>query len=158
PVLFVDATSRIWLFYVTLLGDNWDTCQVKYIHSHDGGVTWNRPNFLNTEWGWLTGLKPLLRPNGVILLPLCYEHGDALTLRSEDGGKTGEMSPLVHNTTGVIQPALAPLADGRLLMALRTQEKENRTLWQAISQDDGRTWSAPVRASLPNNNSRVDIV
>src|SRR5689334_10665660 len=32
PILFEFPEGRLWLFYVTMLGERWDTCQVKYTH------------------------------------------------------------------------------------------------------------------------------
>ncbi|MDY6875821.1 MAG: sialidase family protein [Chloroflexota bacterium] len=41
---------------------------------------------------------------------------------------------------GIVQPALAPIADGRLLMLLRTGGPGGR-IWQATSADRGQTWN-----------------
>jgi predicted neuraminidase len=158
PLLFRDASDRLWLFYVTMMGDRWDTCQVKYCHSLDGGRTWGESIFLRADWGWMTGCKPLMGGQGEILLPLYEENGAAFVLRSEDGGMHWESSKIVENETGVIQPTLALLSDGRLLMYLRTYEPAGGTIWQSVSEDEGRTWSALTRVGLPNPNSRVDLV
>src|SRR5438034_289543 len=90
---------------------------------------------------------------GATLLPGAEEW----TLRVEEGGKNWQMSNPIRTPSGVIQPTLAPLRDGRLLMYLRTYEREEGTLWRAFSSDDGRLWSVPERAPLPNPNSRVDL-
>jgi len=142
---------------VTMMGDRWDTCQVKYCHSSNGGQTWGHPVFLRVDWGWMTGCKPILGTQGEILLPLYEENGSAFVLRSEDGGLTWESSTIVENETGLIQPTLAPLSDGRLLMYLRTYEPAGGTIWQSVSEDAGRTWSPPTRTQLPNPNSRVAL-
>ncbi|HZO89636.1 MAG TPA: sialidase family protein [Chthonomonadaceae bacterium] len=157
PVLFEDGRGLLWLFYVTMLGERWDTCQVKYSHSHDLGQTWAPPTIMHPEWGWMTGCKPLLRPDGAILLPLYDEQGFAFVMRSEDGGKEWKSSNQIRTEAGVIQPTLAPLSDERLLMYLRTYEPVNGTIWQSYSTDGGCTWAAPTRTNLPNPNSRVDL-
>jgi predicted neuraminidase len=157
PVLFLDARDRLWLFYVTRFGDRWDTCQVKYAHSRDSGRTWGEPNFLRSDWGWMTGCKPLLRPNGVILLPLYEENGTAFVLRSEEGGLYWESSNMITTEQGVIEPSVAPLSDGSLLMYLRTYEPSGGTIWQSVSTDEGRMWAEPTRTCLPNPNARVDL-
>ncbi|MCS6774929.1 MAG: sialidase family protein [Chloroherpetonaceae bacterium] len=158
PVLLRDNHNRLWLFFVTRFGDRWDTCQVKFCHSLDAGQSWGDPYLLRADWGWMTGCKPLLRPDGTILLPLYAERGGAFVLRTEDGGMHWEMSQVVQNRTGVIQPSIAPLSHGRLLMLLRTCEKARGTIWQAFSGDDGRTWSNPERTALPNPGARIDLI
>ncbi|HLK55376.1 MAG TPA: sialidase family protein [Chthonomonadaceae bacterium] len=158
PVLFLFPDGRLWLFYVTMFGDRWDTCQVKYTHSHDGGWTWEGTVLLSSEWGWMTGCKPSLQPDGAILLPLYEERGRAFVLRSDDGGRQWTQSNIITTEYGVIQPTLAALPDGRLLMYLRTCEAQGGTIWQSLSQDGGRIWSDPSRVVLPNPNARVDLV
>jgi predicted neuraminidase len=155
PVLGVDAENRVWLYYVTMLGDRWDTCQLKY--SHLSGNHWKPSMYLQRDWGWMTGCKPLNLPDGTILLPLYEENGTAFVLISADCGRTWETSNFITTDCGVIQPCLAPLADGSLLMYLRTLEKENGTIWQSRSMDCGHTWSEPTRTHLPNPSSRVDL-
>lgn len=157
PVLFLDGSGRLWLFYVTLLGDRWDTCQVRYTHSRDAGQTWSTPTILRADWGWMTGSRPLLRPDGAILLPLYSVQGLACVMRSEDGGKTWQPSEQIETETGGVQPTLAPLNDGRLRMYLRASAPNDDVLWQAVSADEGRTWSAPARTRLPDPQARIDL-
>jgi len=157
PALYRDVSGVLWLFYVTMVGERWDTCQVKYQRSVDSGRTWDIPVLLRAEWGWMTSNKPLTLPDGAILLPLYEERGAAFTLRSDDVGRHWDRSDPIETPEGVIQPALARLSDGRLLMLLRTLERENGALWQSFSDDEGRTWSAPTRTRLPNPNARVDV-
>lgn len=155
PVLGVDVENRVWLYHVTMLGARWDTCQIKY--SHLNGMGWKPPMYLQREWGWMTACKPLNLADGTILLPLYEENGTAFVLISPDCGRTWETSNFLTADCGVIQPSLCPLADGSLLMYLRTLEKDNGTIWQSRSQDNGRTWSEPLRTHLPNPSSRVDL-
>ncbi len=156
PVLHRDAAGTLQLYYVTMRGDRWDTCQVKRQDSLDGGRTWGRPALLRAEEGWMTSNKPLTLADGTTLLPLYEEHGAAFTLRIDDQG-AWQRSNLVETPHGVIQPALAPLDDEQILMFLRSYEPSNGAIWQSVSDDDGRTWAAPVRTDLPNPNTRVDL-
>jgi predicted neuraminidase len=41
PVLWCDPKGTLWLFYVTMQGDGWTTCNMKYIQSTDNGKTWS---------------------------------------------------------------------------------------------------------------------
>lgn len=157
PVLFLTRDGRLWLFYVTMLGERWDTCQVKYAHSLDGGIHWEPPVVLSNEWGWMTGCKPLQLPDDTLLLPLYEELGSAFVLRSQDGGRQWKESNRVTTSAGVIQPTIAPCSDGSLLMYLRTYEVVGGMIWESRSWDEGRTWSLPIRTTLPNPNARVDL-
>jgi predicted neuraminidase len=155
PVLDVDPEQKLWLYYVTMLGDRWDTCQIKY--SHYNSVGWKPPMYLHHDWGWMTGCKPIHLADGTILLPLYEESGSAFVLISSDGGRTWESSNFITTDAGVIQPTIAPLADGTLLMFLRTREPQDGTVWQSCSSDQGRTWSEPKRTSLYNPDARIDL-
>lgn len=155
PVLDVDSEQKLWLYYVTKLGDRWDTCQIKY--SHHNGVGWKPPMYLHRDWGWMTGCKPIHLADGTILLPLYEESGSAFVMISSDGGRTWESSNVITTEAGVIQPTIAPLADGTLLMFLRTYEPSDGTIWQSSSADNGRTWSEPTRTNLYNPNARIDL-
>lgn len=158
PILFTEPTGRIWHLYVTMLGEGWLNCQVKVMFSEDG-ISWSQPELFIEETGWMTGCKPIMGSKGDILIPLYLEKGVCYVLKI---GAKGErtMSQPVKTQFGVIQPSLAYLSDGRLMMMMRTYEKEvkNRTLWQSFSSDVGLTWSGPERARLPNPDSRIDIL
>jgi len=155
PVLEVDSEQKLWLYYVTMFGDRWDTCQIKY--SHYNSVGWKPPMYLQRDWGWMTGCKPTHLADGTILLPLYEESGSAFVMISSDCGRTWESSNLITTEAGVIQPTIAPLANGTLLMFLRTCESSDGTIWQSCSSDKGRTWSEPNRTDLYNPNARIDL-
>lgn len=157
PVLYCDAAGALWLFYVTLVADRWDTSQVKYRRSTDEGLTWGDPLLLRSEWGWTTGSKPLTLADGAILLPLYEVRGAAFVLRSEDGGRRWQRSDSVETPHGVLQSALAPLPDGRILMLLPSVAHADGALWQSFSEDGGMAWTAVTRAPLPNPSARVDV-
>jgi predicted neuraminidase len=159
PTLYVDSEGALWLFYATIRGKGWHTCELKYTRSRDGGRVWEPSVMLREEWGWMTSNKPITLEGGAILLPLYEERGTAFTLRSDDGGKNWSSSNLVETPGGVIQPALAPRPDGTIQMYLRTYEPESdeRTIWRSVSEDGGRSWLPPKRVSLPNPNARVDV-
>jgi predicted neuraminidase len=159
PTLYVDSQGTLWLFYATIRGKGWHTCELKYTRSQNGGHDWEPPVMLREEWGWMTSNKPITLEDGAILLPLYEERGAAFTLRSEDGGASWSASNLVKTPWGVIQPALAARPDGTIQMYLRTYEPESqeRTVWRSVSGDGGRSWGAPRRVCLPNPNARVDV-
>ena len=158
PVLFTDPGGGVWLFYVTLMGDKWTTSRMKLRRSADGGHTWGAERVLSPEPGWMARNRPLALPSGEWLLPT-YDERDwtSFALISDDQGKTWRQGSRVTAPPGVIQPAIAPLADGRLLMLLRTGGSGG-WIWQATSTDGGRTWSQATPTGVPNNNSGLDLI
>jgi len=158
PVLFTDPGGGVWLFYVTLTGDNWITSWIKLRRSTDGGHTWGAERMLSPEPGWMVRNRPLVLPSGEWLLP-AYDERDwtSFALISDDQGKTWKPGVRVIAPPGIIQPAIAPLADGRLLMLLRTGGPGG-WVWQAISADGGQTWSQATPTRVPNNNSGLDMI
>ena len=80
----------------------------------------------------------------------------SFVLVSDDGGETWSESERLKAKVGIIQPALAELRDGRLLMFLRTTAG---VIDRSYSIDDsGLRWSKPEPTSLPNPNSAVDLI
>ncbi len=158
PVLFAAPDGSLWLFYVTLTGEGWTTSRMKCRRSGDGGHTWERRAPARPKPGWMTRNRPLVLPSGEWLLPV-YDERDwtSFVLISDDAGRTWRPGDRVSAPAGVIQPALAPLADGRLLMLLRTGGPGG-TIWQATSADRGRSWSRATPAAIPNNNSGLDLI
>ncbi len=158
PVLFTDSDGGVWLFYVTLTGDKWTTSRMKCRRSADGGHTWGAERVLSPEPGWMVRNRPLALPSGEWLLP-AYDERDwtSFALISDDRGETWRPSNRVTAPPGVIQPAIAPLPGGRLLMLLRTGGTGG-WIWQATSADRGQTWSQATPTGVPNNNSGLDLI
>jgi predicted neuraminidase len=157
PVLWCDPKGVLWLFYVTMQGHGWTTCNMKYVRSLDNGRTWSEPMFLREELGWMTGIKPLVMKNGEILLPLYDEvNVSSVFMISGDGGKTWLKSGPIKSRPGNIQPSVVQLKDGSLLCYMRTWVAGK--MWQSTSRDNARTWSQATRHDLPNPGSRLDMV
>lgn len=137
------------------------------------GVVVGRNSFLI---GDLTCV-PIVLHDGTILQPFqitpvdengnLYNPGGGLKYRDSavlrgtlrvDGKITWQVSQRVkgdpsRSTRGVLEPTIAPLADGRILMVMRGSNdtwppKEDGDYapgykWFSLSNDDGRTWSEP---------------
>ncbi len=84
------------------------------------GETQDRTRVFRSDDGWETWLK-----------------SHAFVLRSEDGGETWERGALIDAETS--EPQVIQLASGELLLDARQVESDHR--WQALSDDDGRTWT-----------------
>jgi predicted neuraminidase len=56
---------------------------------------------------------------------------------------------------GNIEPAIVELGDGTLLMYMRSGSRT--CVWQSRSSDGGLTWTPPIKTSLPNPDSAVEL-
>lgn len=171
PVLFLDASGTLWLFYQTMYGSGegptqqgtgWTTCKVKTITSRDGGKTWSEERILIDELGYLTRNKVTVLKDGTVLLPIHDERNwSSRVLISQDKGITWELSGPIdcglgfHN--GNIEPGLLERNDGGVLCYMRTGSKRYRT-WKSVSTDQGRTWTKPVEIDVPNPNAALDLL
>lgn len=125
-----------------------DDCRLEVwaVRSLDGGATWidrqrlldgYNPNFfgfLRTGSGRLVATVP-----HIVRDPGRYA---ACSLTSDDDGKTWRRSNLVDlgghgHHSGAMEPTVAELSDGRLLMLIRTHWGR---FWEALSDDGGLAW------------------
>lgn len=158
PVLWVTPENQLRLYYMTMEGDGWETCQMKAIHSDDGGKTWSEPILLEPEQGFMLRNKPVFLMNGDILLPIYDERKWAsLFWISVDKGQTWQKTDNLISEPGNIQPTVIQRTDGSLFCLMRTGKNGGR-LWSAASLDNGRTWSVPVQSPLRNPNAACDMV
>ena len=117
------------------------------------------------------GQRPLMRSDGTILIPVQAGHVDANGDYSSPGGgytytdclllmgrwqtdgrlawrcSTRVMGDPARSTRGMIEPTLAELEGGRLLMVMRGSNDKHPEWpgwrWRALSGDGGETWSQP---------------
>lgn len=126
--------------------------------SPDAGVTWTPPWRLPP--GFLGPIKnrPLPLDDGGLLCPSSSEHlGWRCHIERVD--RTLRQWRRVATLNGLWpwlanQPALARLADGRMLALCRTR---NGVVARSWSVDGGRRWTALARTDLPNPNSGLDL-
>ncbi|MCL5097587.1 MAG: glycoside hydrolase [Candidatus Omnitrophica bacterium] len=129
-------------------GEPRDDCKLEVwaIRSPDGGKTWtdrqrlldgynaNFFGFIQTRSGRLVAtLEHLVRHPGRWV---------ACSFISDDEGKSWKRSNLIDlgghgHHDGALEPTVAELGDGRLLMLIRTDLDR---FWQAISENGGRYW------------------
>ena len=76
---------------------------------------------------------------------------------SDDGGETWTRSAKIFQKgTGMLQPAIVPVDEGRLLAFMRTTAG---LVFSATSIDDtGMAWREPSARALPNPNSAVELI
>lgn len=103
--------------------------------------------------GWMTRIKPLLLPNGRIVLPL-YSDGFNMSMMaiSDDKGHTWRPSlPLVGR--GPIQPAIVQKKNGNLVAYMRDSGDSPARVQYSESADLGETWTASIKTDIPNTAS-----
>jgi sialidase-1 len=131
------------------------------VRSFDGGMSWEQepvavPGAPLPRAGTSDGVLQL--PDGTCLMGIYgADYGSsvcrAYVLRSRDGGQTwGEPALIARDPTGRLsfeEPALARTPDGHLLAMLRCGEPgKYEYLYQARSEDGGRTWADLQKTSL----------
>lgn len=103
--------------------------------------------------GWMTRIKPLVKPDGEILLPL-YSDGFNLSLiaLSDDAGRSWLPSqPMVGR--GNIQPALLLRRDGSIVAYMRDSGDAPTRLQLSESHDGGKSWTVADKTALPSGAS-----
>ena len=173
PVLFRDQAGTVWLFYK--IGPTIPAWTGAYIRSTDNGLTWGAPTFLPAGLLGPSKNKPLTLSNGEILCGTSAETWQSwagwVEISPDGGASWQRCGPIAFPSrpaesldprpadgfAGVIQPAVWEYAPGRLKMLLRPTQAVG-FVCQSLSDDYGRTWSAPEPTNLPNPNSGIDAV
>ena len=125
--------------------------------SHDGGTTWDeQPTLVDSAPLPRAGTSDavLELPDGRLLMGIYgADYGSNIcrsyVVRSTDGGHTWNEPALIarnrvfgKNPVSFEEPALARLPGGRIAAMLRSGEPgKYQYLYQAISDDDGHTWT-----------------
>lgn len=133
------------------------------IRSNDHGKTWGDPVRLagqRVSWDgkdvvvpYSEGFgHPVTAHNGDVLVPIGVRREDGFYgtkasafVRTRDGGKT--WGPLEFIATGekkFSETSMGIAANGHIVAVIRC-DTTRRVLWQSVSHDNGRTWSAPER-------------
>ncbi len=158
PRLFCDASQRVWAL---LPVNNGTWCgggtMFYYRTSEDSGITWSKPVHVPELDTLLGKNKPVLRPDGKIIIPVSRElqqTSAAIILDPKTKEWTVSAEIAIGENIRCIQPTFANLSDGRVLALLRTN---TGFIWKTYSENEGKTWSLPKKTMLPNNNSGIDV-
>ncbi|MFZ9745183.1 MAG: sialidase family protein [Opitutaceae bacterium] len=163
-VVFPDLRGLLWMVYVSVSVGGWSGSALNVRTSSDEGLTWSPSErltlnpFLNLST--LVRNKPIFARDGRIGLPVYHEMAakfpQILWLTPGGDGRLADYR--VRNLpgqAGLIQPALVPLDENRVLMLLRDRSAD-RLMHLSLSQDAGWTWSDARHTDLPNPDAALD--
>ncbi len=165
PVLFTAPDGRLWLTYTAQLSGHQNTALVRRRISADGGRSWGPIETLFDRPGTFVRQPIVVAPDGAWICPvfLCRtEPGQrwvgnndiSAVMVSDDHGTTWQEHEVPHSI-GCVHMNVQVLQDGSLLALFRSRWAD--FVYLSRSQD-GRHWSAPQPAALPNNNSSIQFV
>lgn len=160
PVLYTNPWKRVWLFFVTIMGDSWNESSIFAKTSDDSGKTWSEPATLRKPWGWMTKTAPVHLGGDAILLPLYDERNyNSMFMVSQDKGKTWKKAGKIFTPAfqGNIQPSVVKLADGSLLAYMRASKKDPH-IWESRSMDGGMTWTNAIETRFKNPDAAVFLL
>ena len=166
PVLFQPKSGPLMLFYK--VGDDEPEWWGEYKTSNNGGKTWSKP--IRLPDGFLGPIKnkPIQLPDGSILSPSSIEYHAGKNRRKEvwqvhlelsrDMGKTWQkIGPLNDGRDfNVIQPSILIYPNRKMQILCRTEYAGH--IYEAWSDDMGKTWSKMGPIELPNPDAGTDAV
>jgi sialidase-1 len=167
-------SGRIALFY--LVKNSWIDCRPHVQFSDDEAVTWTPPKLVVAAPGYfvLNNDRVIQLKSGRLVMPLAFHRSKGSDPRSsrsfdsravdfwylsDDEGKTWREADSwwaipVSSRTGLQEPGVVELADGKLLGWARTDQGSQ---FGFSSTDDGKTWTAPVPTALKSPTSPASI-
>ena len=183
PLLFLAPSGGLWLLCTAqdtrgVTKEEWNkkvaageaqgsygmqwTAVIRGRLSQDNGHTWGPAYTFSGKPGSFCRNPMLVMSNGNWLFPMYYSlrgtgHGDDYTVMriSEDQGQIWSEHP-VPQSRGRVHASVIELGDGRLVAFFRSRAADR--IYVSRSSDYGRTWTAPERTVLPNNNASIQAV
>jgi arylsulfatase A-like enzyme len=162
------ASGEIGLFY--LRKNATDDCRLYLRRSTDEGKTWGPPALCIPDRGYyvVNNDRVIQLKNGRLVVPASYRNapgsprphpGIAICYLSDDNGKTWrksktELQPPRGSKTGLQEPGLVELRDGKLMMLCRTDQGCQYRSW---SSDGGETWSRAQPTDLKSPVSPASV-
>lgn len=183
PMLFYAPDGKLWLFYTAqetrgCAKQQWSqkvaageaegtftmqwTSEIRCRISEDNGHTWGSTRVFSQQPGSFCRQPMLVMSNGEWLFPMYYSlpgtaHGDdhSVVRISSDQGQSWREYP-VPQSRGRVHPSVVEFSDGRLAAFFRSRAADR--IYRSRSEDYGRTWTAPTRTGLPNNNASIQAL
>jgi sialidase-1 len=155
------ASGEIAFYYLRKNSDY--DCRLYQRLSSDEAQTWGEPMLCTTAEGYfvVNNDRVIQLASGRLVVPAARHslpgekfspRSQALCYLSDDKGATWRQSETVleapaDSKSGLQEPGVVVLADGRLLMLLRTDQG---CQMKSYSSDGGNTWSPVERTELPS--------
>lgn len=159
--------GRIALFYVQKLSSASAAVYVRF--STDESRTWSAPIRCIHDAGYyvLNNDRVIQTHSGRIIIPVALnsakgrfvQRGEVMAYLSDDGGKTWRRSADIlicptTSKTGLQEPGVVELTDGRIFMVMRTSMGSQYESW---SSDEGEHWTVPIPSSIRSPLSPASI-
>lgn len=158
PVAWCDNSGRLQLVFSLLLGEAWTESILVRTTSEDDGHTWSVPHLFQPRKGFMAKTRPVMLADRSVVFPLYHETTYcpyAMVIRDADQPLQGELVAETMARGKAIQPAIATLSDGRLLMLSRTNRG---SVWKSVSPNNGYSWTICRPTALGNPDSAVDLI
>jgi len=165
PVLYQYPEGALYLFYRE--GDDPRHTVGYMTKSLDGGRSFEQPTPLPNGFFGPTKGRPVLDSQGFLVIGSSIEVEGATALmidlfdpRENTWSKMTSLS-LPNEPFGAIEPVLFYTKEGNLKLFCRDRgPKVGRKgyVWEAISYDEGRSWSSLKPTCLPNCDAPVEVV
>ena len=150
------------ILFCFMVNNSFSDVQIVTRRSADEMRSWSSPISVtnNAAYHLLTNHKAMQTSSGRILLPI-FSSSDLADYKfttrvhySDDQGGTWKPSAteLQCDLGGTMEPGIVELADGSLLMLIRTQLG---FLYESRSLDDGATWTPPQKTDLVSPESSL---
>lgn len=155
PVIAAGKGGRLHLWYVALHGETWREGRIVHAASDDGGRSWRGHAPVHARAGLMTKARPV-ELDAAALLPVYDERlWCSHVLVADDLRGPWRLHGDTTARGATIQPVVAPLPGGRLLMLSRSSQG---SVYRSISVDGGRSWTASQPTALPNPNAGIDLL
>ena len=169
PSLFLAPSGEVWVMYTAQTARTPDinpnfnlqyTAEIRCKKSNDNGYTWGPTEVMFSRPGSFCRQKIQVLSSGRWIFGnwICFpdesRNGSDITVMqvSDDQGKTWREVE-VPQSQGRVHANVLELEAGNLIALFRSRFADN--IYISNSQDDGDSWSAPVRTELRNNNSSI---
>ena len=163
------ASGEVALFYLVKHG--WDDCRPYLQVSADEGRTWGEPVLCAAEKGYfvVNNDRVVQLANGRLVIPAAWHspvegktfnpRATAVCFLSDDNGKTwrrgrGTVEPPAEGNSGLQEPGVVELNDGRLMMLSRT---DLGSQYRCHSADGGETWTPAEPTDLRSPLSPASV-
>ena len=163
PAAFLDASGRMWLFFVSVSLGGWAGSSINYMVSTDGGETFGPATRLVTSpffnVSTLVRGKPIGTGNDGIVLPVYHEFmakfPELLVLDSEQDIHRKIRLARGFSRIEVIQPVIVPHSASSAEVFMRFSGAGDMHVFRSGTTDGAITFEETKRTSLPNPNSAV---